>query len=83
MSYMPQDPDALAALALLTESSPELPEGITMLGVPYRMAKREALRELLIALHCPAPCVGYVNDEGWHKTCEAAADTAIEALGMI
>ncbi len=45
-----------------------------------KVMSREALREVLIAAQCPLPCVGYVNDTGWHTECEAAADRAMAAL---
>lgn len=82
MSYVPQDDAALSALIGLTEGQLDLPESITGLGEPYRTARMDALRQLLIALVCPAPCVGYVNDTGWHLGCEKRADAALEALHL-
>jgi len=41
-----------------------------------------ALRDVLIAVTCPIPCVGYVNETGWHKGCEARADAALATLGL-
>lgn len=82
MSYQPGDEGALLSLAALTEDPMQMGPMFTALGEPYRTARLDALRELLIALVCPAVCVGFVNDEGWHLLCEKRADAALESLHL-
>lgn len=76
MSNRPVNPRAQAAFDALTASADSSPLARFTGG----SADPDALRELLIALTCPLPCVGEVNDTGWHLQCEARADTALAAL---
>jgi hypothetical protein len=48
----------------------------------YARFDRDDIRELLVRLHCPPVCVGYINETGWHKLCEQRADTALAVLGV-
>lgn len=82
MSYQPGDEGALLSLVALTEDPMQMGPMFTSLGEPYRTARLGALRELLIALVCPAVCVGFVNDQGWHRLCEKRADEALESLHL-
>lgn len=38
--------------------------------------------DVLAKLACPVPCVGYVNETGWHRECERKAQEAMRALGL-
>lgn len=80
MSYQPENLDAAHCVGVMTTST--MPDGLAGLGAPYREAKHDAIRQMLVALVCPAPCVGFVNAEGWHKLCEAKADAAMTALSL-
>lgn len=42
--------------------------------------RKEALREVLLAITCPIPCDGVVRGEGWHRGCEKRADDALALL---
>lgn len=76
MTLRPVIPRARVALDALT-----LPAGdLTRLLGPFASVDAGALRELLVALHCGPACVGVINDAGWHRACERAADEALEAL---
>lgn len=46
----------------------------------YPLYDPEKVYELLVRITCPPPCVGFVNDTGWHKLCLDNADKAFEAL---
>ncbi|AYD86902.1 hypothetical protein I5H63_gp077 [Mycobacterium phage MilleniumForce] len=37
---------------------------------------------VLSKLACPLPCVGYVNDTGWHLDCQRRAREAMVLLGF-
>lgn len=54
-------------------------------GFPYTPfwhlhADEEAALAVLTKMACPAPCIGYVNDTGWHLECERKARVALAAL---
>jgi hypothetical protein len=74
MSFLPKTDEAAVALMAITKDLP-FPTYVYPSDVD-----RVALREVLIGVVCPIPCVGEVNDEGWHKLCEAKADAAMVAL---
>lgn len=42
--------------------------------------KDDYLLEVLTNLFCPPPCVGYVNEAGWHNLCIAKATAALSAV---
>lgn len=66
---------ANAALAALQVRDP----GVCDAGIG--LYDREALRQVLVAVVCPAPCVGEVRpDNTWHQVCEETARAALAAL---
>lgn len=76
MTYIPDDHRAGAALeALRAGPAPRFADQ------PHQW-DRAALRQLLVAVVCPAPCVGVTEPggKGWHAACERAADDALAAL---
>lgn len=46
----------------------------------YALYDPKKVYEALVRITCPTPCVGYVNETGWHKLCVARADKAFEAI---
>ena len=49
---------------------------------PEQAVDTQKLMEFLAELVCPPPCVGFVNETGWHQLCEQKAHDAILALGL-
>jgi hypothetical protein len=43
---------------------------------------KEKIRDFLAAVVCPLPCVGYVNETGWHNLCIQRATRAMVVLGL-
>lgn len=41
---------------------------------------KEEVLETLIELTCPLPCVGYINETGWHQGCIDRANKALEII---
>lgn len=46
---------------------------------PFNYTEEEQL-EILAKLTCVVPCVGYVNDTGWHQLCIDRAKKALEII---
>lgn len=49
----------------------------------HAVPDEDAALALLAMMGCPAPCVGVVNETGWHLECEAKARAALALLRRV
>lgn len=81
MSHTPTTDRAREALAALADPEPDgFGDRLMWSQFPHAGLTLKDLRELLLGLACPLPCIGVVNDTGWHLDCEARVDAAMTAL---
>lgn len=75
--FIPKSDAAVKALNALT-----VPRSPVVWYDNGRTIDPAALREMLLSLTCPVPCVGVVDSNGWHTSCLTRVENALEELEL-